>query len=153
MSPYRDAPSPIVRFLAGDGLDAAGRSFEDVLAFDDLALEGRHDFIQWLFPLDEPSQAVPSSPVLTGADIIALRNSATAQLRIRDATERMLRFYRATARWKQSFDHNHLRITRIIRSLRLLASDAAADAFRAAILHEASGTAVSATARRYWDQA
>jgi hypothetical protein len=148
-----EAQSAIVRFLSGDGHDAVGRSFEEVLAMDDVAIEARHDFIQWLFPLDEPSQAVPSSPVLTGSDILVLRNSATMRLRLRDATERMLRFYRATARWKQSFDHNHLRITRIIKSLRLLAGDGPADAFKAAILSEAEGSPVSPTSRRYWNEA
>ncbi|QJP17009.1 hypothetical protein G3545_27195 [Starkeya sp. ORNL1] len=148
-----EAQSAIVQFLSGDGRDAAGRSFEEVLAMDDVGLEGRHDFIQWLFPLDEPSQAVPSSPVLTGSDILVLRNFATVQLRLRDATERMLRFYRATAQWKQPFDHNHLRITRIIKSLRLLAGDGPADAFKAAILSEAEDSQVSPTSRRYWSEA
>jgi hypothetical protein len=148
-----DDRSAIVRFLGGDGLDAAGRSFADVVAMDDHAIERHHDFIQWLFPLDEPSKAVPSSPVLTPADIALLRASAMAQRRLGEASARMLRFYRMTARWRQSFDHNHLRITRIIKSLRLLAGDAAAEAFKAAILDEASGTAISVTALRFWEEA
>lgn len=153
MTSSMEAQSAIVQFLSGDGRDAAGRSFEEVLAMDDVAIERHHDFIQWLFPLDEPSQAVPSSPVLTGSDILVLRNFATVQLRLRDATERMLRFYRATAQWKQPFDHNHLRITRIIKSLRLLSGDGPADAFKAAILSEAEDSRVSPTSRRYWNEA
>lgn len=153
MTPSGDTRSPIVRFLAEDGFDAAGRSFEEVLAFDDRAIEARHDFIQWLFPLDEPSQAVPSSPVLTPAEIALLQASAPAQRRLGEATARMLRFYRMTGRWRQSFDHNHLRITRIIKSLRLLSGDATADAFKAAILDEATGTAISVTALRFWEEA
>lgn len=145
--------SAIVQFLGGDGRDAAERGFADVLAMDDAAIERRHDFIQWLFPLDEPSRAVPSSPVLTSLDIATLRDCAVAQRRLTDGTERMLRFYRATSRWKQPFDHNHLRITRIIRSLRLLAGDAAADGFKAAILREAAGARIDPTAQRFWDEA
>ena len=46
----------------------------------------------------------------------------------------MLVFYRDTRHWRAPVDHNHLRITRIIRSLRLLVSDAAAgDAGRVVI--------------------
>ena len=56
---------PIVTFLEGEGPDDRGRSLFDVLAFDDAALERNHDFIQWLFPLPEPSSAVPDAPVLT----------------------------------------------------------------------------------------
>lgn len=126
--------SRIAAFLAGDGRDGAGRTVSEVLAFDDDQLEGRHDFIQWLFPLPEPSRAVPGSPVLTGEDIAVVRLSPAAQASLRAAAERMLRFYSATRTWRASSDHNHLRITRIIRSLRLLTSDAEADAFRSAVL-------------------
>ena len=49
--------SPIVRFLVQDGRDGAGRTFAQVLAFGDAELERRHDFVQWLFPLGEPSAA------------------------------------------------------------------------------------------------
>jgi hypothetical protein len=122
-----------------------------VLAFDDLQLESRHDFIQWLFPLPEPSRAVPGSPVLTEADAAALRASPAAQANLRAAAERMLGFYAATRAWRAAADHNHLRITRIVRSLRLLAGDGEADAFKAGVL-ELLGPepAVNATTRSFW---
>ncbi len=126
--------SRLTDFLSGEGVDAAGRSHAQVLALDDAALESRHDFIQWLFPLPEPSAAVPGSPVLMRADTADLQADAQAQERLRRAANRMLRFYQNTAHWRAPVDHNHLRITRIIRSLRLLAGDAPADAFRAQIL-------------------
>ncbi len=143
----------IVRFLANDGRDAAGRTVEAVLAFDDICLENRHDFIQWLFPLTEPSAAVPGSPVLTPADVETLRRSAAAQARLARAARRMLAFYGATTAWRAPADHNHLRITRSIRSLRLLCGDAAADRFRECILALADGAPISATSRAYWDRA
>lgn len=146
-------PSDIVLFLAADGQDCSGRSFEDVLALDDAALERRHDFIQWLFPLPEPSRAVPGSPVLTEADVAALRASAVAQERLVAAGARLRAFYRANGRWRQSYDHNHLRITRIVTSLRLLAGDAAADAFKAAILAEAEGAAINDETVGFWQRA
>ena len=144
--------SRLTAFIEGQGTDAAGRTLADVLAFDDAELERRHDFIQWLFPLPEPSRAVPGSPVLEPADVPALTASAPAQANLARAAERMLRFYADTAAWRASFDHNHLRITRIIRSLRLLAGDAAADAFRDALLSRvaAERIPVNATSLGFW---
>ncbi len=122
--------SALTDFLDGDGVDGAGRSLAGVLAFDDVGLESRHDFIQWLFPLPEGSAAVPGSPVLTDDDRETIRSSPGALANLRAAAERMTVFYTRTQAWRATFDHNHLRITRIIRSLRLLLDDAAADAFR-----------------------
>ena len=123
-----------------------------MLALNDVALEQTHDFIQWLFPLPEPSGAVPDAPVLTAADIETLRDSTLAQCALAAATDRMEAFLRANPLWLRPHDHNHLRITRIIRSLRLLRGDAEADGFRAAVLSmvEAARAPVSARSLGYW---
>jgi hypothetical protein len=149
------APGVIQAFLEGEGPDARGRTLFQVLAFDNAALEQNHDFIQWLFPLREPSRAVPDAPVLTDAEVEAIRDSGMAQCALAAATDRMDAFYRATHDWLMPNDHNHLRITRIIRSLRLLVGDEQADAFRAAILSrvEATRAPVSARSRGYWTTA
>ena len=143
---------PIVMFLEGEGTDARGRTVFDVLAMDDVAMERTHDFIQWLFPLPEPSAAVPDSPVLAPGDIQAIRESELAPIALAGATDRMVAFYQTTHDWLMPNDHNHPRITRIIRSLRLLQGDEAADAFRDAILErvEATRAPVSARSRGYW---
>lgn len=145
----------VLAFLQGEGVDGAGRTLFEVLAFDDAALERTHDFIQWLFPLEEPSAAVPDAPVLSAGEAAAIRESTLAQCALAAATDRMDVFYRRTDRWLAPHDHNHLRITRIIRSLRLLAGDAAADAFRDAVLWrvEATRAPVSARSRGYWTTA
>ena len=144
--------SPVVAFLEGEGPDARGRSVFGVIGLDDAALELNHDFIQWLFPLPEPSNAVPDAPVLSADDMRAIQDSVMAQCALAAATDRMVAFYRASHGWLQPHHHNHLRITRIIRSLRLLRGDKEADAFRAAILSmvEATGAPVSARSRGYW---
>jgi len=145
----------IVAFLEGEGPDAAGRTLFDVLAMDNAALERTHDYIQWLFPLREPSRAVPDAPVLGDDEVEILQASAMAQIALAAATDRMEAFYRMTHDWLMPNDHNHLRITRIIRSLRLLVGDDQADAFKAAILSrvEATRAPVSARSRGYWQTA
>lgn len=149
------ASGAIAAFLEGEGPDGRGRTVFDVLAMDNAALERNHDFIQWLFPLREPSRAVPDAPVLTDAEVEAIRHSGMAQIALAAATDRMDAFYRATHDWLTPNDHNHLRITRIIRSLRLLVGDDQADAFRAAVLArvEATRAPVSARSRGYWTTA
>lgn len=146
------AVGPILAFLEGEGPDARGRGLFEVLAFNDVALEQTHDFIQWLFPLTEPSAAVPDAPVLGPEEVQAIRDSGMAQCAMAAATDRMDSFYRATHDWLMPNDHNHQRITRIIRSLRLLRDDEHADAFRAAILARVDETRapISARSRGYW---
>jgi hypothetical protein len=145
----------VLAFLQGEGVDGRGRSLFDVLALDNAALERTHDYIQWLFPLTEPSSAVPDAPVLSEAEVGAIRESVMAQCALAAASDRMDAFYRMTHDWLMPNDHNHLRITRIIRSLRLLVGDGEADAFRAQIMArvEATRAPVSARSRGYWQTA
>lgn len=144
--------SAIVDFLEGSGPDNAGRPVNEVLAFGLGALESRHDFIQWLFPLAEASRAVPGSPILKAAEIQTLKASALAQANLAAARKRMAWFYEWTDHWLQPGDHNHLRITRIIKSQRLLVGDAEADQFRARILAKVSrlDADLSQVTRQHW---
>ena len=142
--------SPLAAFLTADGRDHAGRSYADILAMSDAELERHHDFIQWIFPLPEPSRAAPGAQVLSVADIAAAKASGVALARLTAGAARMSAFYRQQSAWLAPYDHNHLRITRIIRSLRLLVGDAAADDFRARILVLAEGAPISPEARKFW---
>lgn len=147
--------SRIVAFLEETGPDASGRWFSEVVQFGLGALERHHDYIQWLFPLKEPSAAVPGSPVLADDDVRAIKNSPLAQANMARASQRLAWFYDQTDHWLGAHDHNHPRITRIIKSLRLLVGDLAADGFRAQILAKAGGirSSVNAETRRYWSEA
>ncbi|MDF2689615.1 MAG: Opioid growth factor receptor (OGFr) conserved region [Microvirga sp.] len=146
---------PLHAFLAGVGQDSRGRLAIDVLGFSDDELEAVHDYIQWLFPLPTRSAAQPHSPVLTSAEIDAIRSDLRAAATLKAATERMLRFYRETRWWLTSHDHNHLRITRILHSLRLLVGPEETKAVYMAILalNEQAGTPVNARSLRYWAEA
>ena len=147
--------SALSDFLDGASPDAQGRSHAEILALPDAEIEARHDFIQWLFPLPEPSRAVPGSPFLTPGDVEAIRGSEAGLRNLEAAARRMLAFYAGTRHWLRSHDHNHLRITRIIRSLRLLVGDEAADAFRAGIraLAAEAGAPINSATLRFWDEA
>jgi hypothetical protein len=146
---------PLHAFLAGVGRDGRRRSSADVLGFSDQELEAVHDYIQWLFPLPTRSAAQPHSPVLTPVEIDAIRADPRAVETLEAGTERMLRFYRNTRWWLTSHDHNHLRITRILHSLRLLVSPDQAKAFYDAIvaLNEAAGAPVNTRSLHYWAEA
>lgn len=143
---------PVLAFLEGAGTDGRGRRIFDVLAFNSAALEQNHDYIQWLFPLTEPSGALPDAPVLTPEEVEAISRSSIAQIVLAGATDRMAAFYRDTDHWLRAEDHNHLRITRIIRSLRLLRGDDAAEGFKAWIMGrvDTTGAPISARSRGYW---
>jgi len=120
----------IERFLSGNGTDDAGRSIDQVLDFDDALWERTHDFIQWLFPLKEASRSVRNAPVLTDVQIKQIRESETIQANIQRSVLRYKEFLASTTKWRSGYDHNHLRISRVIKSLRLLVSDEAANGFK-----------------------
>jgi hypothetical protein len=145
--------SPIVEFYRGGGVDHRGRTLAHILTFDDRELESTHDYIQWLFPLSEPSAFNAQAPLLSGADITFISAAAELQSKVVESFERMLAFYgfeltkdqgglkvRKAARfeqramnWRTFGNHNYLRITRILKSLRLLGLPRHADAFLEAL--------------------
>lgn len=146
---------PIRKFLRGEGHDGRGRRLAEVLAFDDARIEAVHDFIQWLFPLPDPSQAVPGSPVLGAAEAAAIRADARALEGLRAALARMARFYAGTDHWLVRHDHNHRRITRIIAAVRGLLGREEAAAFHAAVAarNAASGAPIDPVSLGYWKRA
>jgi Opioid growth factor receptor (OGFr) conserved region len=148
-------PGPLHAYLAGRAPDHRGRSVGEVLAFTDEEAEAAHDYIQWLFPLPTRSRAQPGAPVLTQSEADAIRADPQALVNLGRAAERMLAFYRNTDHWLAAQDHNHLRITRIISSLRLLAGAEAARRFhdRILALHVAGGSPVNGRSLSFWENA
>ena len=125
-----------------------------MLAFDDGRIEHVHDFVQWLFPLREPSRAVPDSPVLTDAEAIAIRADQSALDGFGAGLARMARFYSSTDGWLTAFDHNHLRITRIVSATReLLGRDAASNFLAGVMARTDAGSPVNAESLRRWAMA
>jgi opioid growth factor receptor-like protein len=132
--------SRILEFYAETASDHRGRSLQQLQVQSLPALESTHDYIQWLFPLPERSGASVHAPILTPADIAAFRTSDALRARLVQSLAVMLRFYglesTGTAAgieircspsflersevWLTPFNHNFLRLTRILRSLSLL---------------------------------
>ena len=124
----------IVGFLEGKTPDHRGRILAMLLQQTDPQAETTHDYIQWLFPLDEPSRSVNGAPVLTDLDIDEIGQSSLAQANLAKSARWFLGFLERNNHWVTKYNHNHLRITRVIKSLRLLASHEAADEFRDKVL-------------------
>lgn len=151
--PYR--PGPLVRFLLGSGKDNRGRTLENVLAFTDAHLEAEHDYIQWLFPLREQSGAVWDAPTLTNNDIAFISQNEEIRKNLVDALIRMGDFFRANDQWLAPHDHNHLRITRILKSTRILLSKEHAQTYYDFIMHHVDSKKAQVNPKNleFWDSA
>ena len=145
----------IVGFLEGKTPDHRGRTLSMVLKQTDHQAETTHDYIQWLFPLDEPSRSVMGAPVINELDIKDIRQSELAQQKLVKSASWFLGFLERNDHWITKYDHNHLRITRVIKSLRLLTSDEAADKFRDKVAKLAGNNLrlVDQKARDFWASA
>ncbi|GAA4509003.1 MULTISPECIES: opioid growth factor receptor-related protein [Nonomuraea] len=167
--------SAVVAFYRQIGTDDRGRSLDDVRSQDFLALEAVHDYIQWLFPLPEPSMANHNAPVLNENDIEAFRSDRGLQDELTESLLRMLAFYglrldgpfesprvspggdfsdRASV-WLTPYNHNFLRISRILRSLTVLGLEKHAQALLACLeeIYQEYADVIGATSVRYWRNA
>ena len=142
----------LVNFLNETGPDHQGRYLRDIWDFDDKAIEQTHDFIQWMFPLTEKSMSVPGVPTLSAADVEAIRASEVARANLEKSAQWYLGFLQRNDHWIKPYDHNHLRITRVINSLRLLLGDRQADDFRSELISslETNLDKIGIKAREFW---
>ena len=112
----------IYDFLSG-GVDHAGRTHAFICDQSDDWIESTHDFIQWLFPIEDERNRGASIPDLTDEEVEMIKESEKAQKSMLLSASRMRRFWSKNQHWVTEHDHNHLRITRCIKSLRLLVGD------------------------------
>ena len=85
--------SLLVNFYQGHGRDHRGRALSEIHAFSVDRLEHEHDFIQWLFPLRDPSPVNPGAPVLTDDDVAEFRADVALRDRLRASFAVMACFY------------------------------------------------------------
>ena len=119
MKMFHDANAPL----------ADGFRRKELLSISNEDFESRHGFIQWAFPTPESSNQVSTAPVLDLETAVWLAEKPEVSTFLEAMTVRFLEFLSITEHWKQSYNHNHLRISRAIQSLRLLHSWELADWF------------------------
>jgi hypothetical protein len=164
--------SQLLNFYRGEGGDSEGRRLHDIWTWDDDELEAVHDFIQWLFPLPEASRFNPDAPLLTEAEIAAFRRDEMLRGNLRKSFVRILAFLglsvseqnrvvegenfaaRIPEVWAYP-NHNWLRISRILRSLRLLGLEAESRALyeRLKDFYTARRFPIPGDTFRYWTEA
>lgn len=147
------APS-IIDFYTGTGVDHLGRTFESILMKSNAEFEKCHDFIQWLFPLHEKSRMTNALvPVISIEESKILSENSESVERMNRAVYRFKRFLIETGsdNWGTHMNHNLLRITRILRSMRLFGLEDEAMAFYKEVIYMIRD--VDANTLLYWDRA
>lgn len=160
----------IIGFLNGSKPDYRGRYHSDMLLLDDMAMECCHDQVQYLFPLHEESQHAQTYPILTGETIAEIKSGKShwdIYVNILKAKSRFEKFLGIGEYWdvmKQDLwlnrgNHNLLRITRIIRSLRLMGREFQSCDFYEKVLYalqyhtERDGVVHIGNTVVYWEEA
>lgn len=160
----------LIAFYQGEDSDHQGRTIEDIWALPPFWLEHTHDYIQWLFPIPEASRFNAFAPTLTPTLQTAFEQYTSLRHRQQRSLDVMLDFFglsregtAITAQptlsissqiWLKAGGHNHLRITRIIRSLALCSQQDLARSFQQAVIE--IGTkhgVVSEKSMNYWRDA
>ena len=103
--------SKLIKFYKNSGVPY---SIEDIIGlWDDNSWEVYHDFIQWLFPTTKKSIYNVNAPILTIEDAKYLRIN---NVLLKSALNRFKLFLQR-GNHLTHFNHNYLRITRVIESL------------------------------------
>ncbi|KAF7888154.1 uncharacterized protein EAF02_002695 [Botrytis sinoallii] len=176
-----EVESRLVSFYRNKTPDNAGRLLSHIMSWDYEKLEDIHDYIQWLFPL--PEESMFSGAPLVDENVFnafhAFNSSTELQCNLKGSLIKMLdfygfkfaddldgndlpviikssNFYERCSNWLIRRDHNHLRISRILRSLRVLGLEAEAAAFYKAlsdIVYNGHSQVVSSQSAEFWRRA
>ena len=139
------------KFLLGKEEDFKGRTIEDIWSFSDIQIEKNHDFIQLIFPLNKRSQNVFHGYYLDNEELINdLKENKQICENIMKSSSWFLSFLKRNHHWKSIYDHNQLRITRVIECLRLLVGDDEADNFYQSVLVLCSDKNINQITLEYW---
>ena len=168
--------SQLIKFYAVKATDHRGRLLTEIWQKDYHWLEKTHDYIQWLFPLTEGSRFNFDAPILTDVDIQVFQEHKSLKKNLYKSLKLILGFYGLFCQEKengqieikidQSFserkqnwvwfsNHNHLRITRILKSLRLLGLEKYAQALFQCLeeIYNLENGKISSESFSYWQDA
>ena len=143
------------KFLRNEEPDFKRRFLGDIWNFTNEEIEYNHDFIQLVFPLNKPSNAVFNNLYLKSAlEIDMLKQDDLVQENLLRSRNWFINFLKNNNHWKSYSDHNQLRITRVIECLRLLISDKEANNFYSEILDIVGQyPKINATTLKFWKDA
>ncbi|MUG96312.1 hypothetical protein F7734_29820 [Scytonema sp. UIC 10036] len=172
----------IVPFYLAEQPDIEGRMIQEIWAWNFDELEYNHDYIQWLFPINEKSAFNPYAPVLNNEVIERFRTDSHLQQNLLQSFSVMLKFYGlegntesdaeycASQRyivtkahnykiraieWINFGNHNYLRITRILKCLMTLGCERYARAFYQCLqqIYKEETQAITPKTFHYWTDA
>jgi hypothetical protein len=160
----------LIAFHRGEGIDHKGRYLSEIWALSPFWLEHTHDYIQWLFPIPEAGRFNAFAPLLTPVVQAAFERDTLLRQHQQRSLDVMLDFFGLAREgnaisaqpnlsiqshiWLKAGGHNHLRITRIIRSLALCHQPELAQAFQQAVINiGAQHGVVSETSLQFWRNA
>lgn len=121
-----------LKFLEGSEKEDRGRYVTDILKYGNLRLELVHNYVQRIFPTNEQSKFSNIRPI-TDEDITLIRASAIVKDNISRMYQKMLRYWKIDGDryrkwglgapfrlWNMWNNHNHWRMTRVLKCFLLL---------------------------------
>lgn len=138
----------VLEFYRGGG-NTNGHTLEEILKWSDGALEMDHDWVQFVFGSNEPSKLNGDAPTLTKEESDIFKADPELQEKVKQAFLRFLKFLHFKLEsdgekpvikaesvdvwWLEEFNHTMLRVTRMLKSLRLKGLERYAVAFYEAV--------------------
>lgn len=158
----------IIDFYLGEAnMPETDLTIQSIWNMSDEKLEYGHSWVQWAFPLTEPSNFNPDAPLLTEEDILLFKENPILQSNLLTSFIRFINFLGISLEnekliqndnfqpilWTQP-NHNWFRITRVLNSLKLLGLERQAEIFYIFLsdLHFKKGY-VSKNSFTYWARA
>ena len=141
-------------FLLATEPDFKDRMIQDIWNYSDEEIESIHDFIQILFPLNKKSQSVFHGYYLdTDILVQSLKGDEQVKGNILKSSKWFLSFLKRHDCWKRGYNHNQLRITRVIECLRLIVGEKEANSFYESIIGICENHRLNPNSIKYWKNA
>ncbi|MEH2218901.1 MAG: opioid growth factor receptor-related protein [Nostoc sp.] len=176
MKDEKQLSAMLVPFYLGEQKDSQGRTIQEMWAWDFEELECTHDYIQWLFPLPERSAFNPDAPIVDEEVIQVFQNNPHLGQNLLRSLTVMLQFYglqlhesndgkivvsqsedyqNRKREWVCIFNHNYLRITRILKCLMIFGLENEAQAFYECLrqIYREDSDRIGGETFQYWTNA
>ena len=173
MNHEKQLTAMLVPFYLGEQKDSEGRTIQEMWSWNFEELECAHDYIQWLFPLSERSAFNPDAPIVDEEVIQVFQSNPQLRQNLLRSLTVMLHFYglqphesndgkivvsqsedypNRKREWVCIFDHNYLRITRILKCLMTFGLENEAQAFYECLrkIYSEDSNRIGSETFQYW---